>query len=72
MKSLLHRHRRGFAAAARRVGSFSGYRAVYNGPPTEALPPLKAADIETEPPELTHLVGSYTLIGNLADSATVI
>ena len=43
-----------------------------DAPPTEALTPLKSADIETEPPELTHLLGSYTLIGNLADSATVI
>jgi hypothetical protein len=43
-----------------------------DAPPTEALAPLKAADIETEPPELTQLVGSYTLIGNLHDSATVI
>jgi|GEM_PF-1374920 len=43
-----------------------------DAPPTGALTPLKSADIETEPPALTHLLGSYTLIGNLADSATVI
>jgi len=43
-----------------------------DAPPTEALTPLRAADIETESPELTHLVGSYTLIGSLANSATVI
>jgi len=37
-------------------------------PPAATLAPRKAADVETEPPELEHLAGSYTLFGNQADS----
>ena len=37
-----------------------------------AVTPRQAANVETEPPQLAHLAGSYTLIGNQADNATTI
>ena len=37
-----------------------------------AATPRQAANVETEPPQLAHLAGSYTLIGNQADNATTI
>jgi len=41
-------------------------------PPTAPLATPQAADVESEPPELERLAGSYTLIGNRADSVTQI
>jgi hypothetical protein len=40
--------------------------------PAEAPAPRKTADIETEPPELKRLAGSYALVGSQTDSAAVI
>ena len=45
---------------------------LQDAPPAAALATRKAADAETEPPELKRLAGNYTLIGNQDDSATTI
>lgn len=40
--------------------------------PAETAAPKEVAKVETEPPELKRLAGSYTLVGNQADSIVAI